>query len=57
MALAFAYPSMFRYCVEGDGKRAVDKIDIQAGKMCDRVSHRAKILSITAFNQIVTKII
>ena len=39
MALAFAYPSMFRYCVEGDGKRAVDKIDIQAGKMCDRVRH------------------
>ena len=37
VAMAFSYPAMFRCRSGSDSMREVEKIDIQAGKMCDRV--------------------
>ena len=39
IAMAVNYPAMFKYRPVSDGMRAVDKVDIQAGKMCDRVCY------------------
>ena len=37
MKMAFSYPNMFQPRLESEDLRGVDKIDIQASKMCDRV--------------------
>ena len=37
IAMAFSYPAMFRHRTGTEDMRAVEKIDIQAGKLCDRV--------------------